>query len=273
MKLGIMVPLSKDVESEFRKASEMGFKTCQLLCWNEEMLTEENSEKVNYAVKRYSMVITALWCGWQRPATWDFYSGPLTLGIVPEAYRFARTQMLLKGSDFAKKISVSDLVTHVGFIPEDPNDPKYNGALCAIKYIGDYCKSNNQYFLFETGQETPVTLLRIIQDSGLENLGINLDPANLLLYGKGNPVDSIGIFGKYIRGVHAKDGEYPTNGKCLGEEKAVGKGSVNFPALIKKLREVGYNGALTIENEIIGEDQIKDIMESKNLLEDILEDF
>lgn len=270
MKLGILVPLSKDVENEFKKASEMGFKTCQLLCWNEYMLTEDVSIKVNYAVKKYSMEITAFWCGWQRPAVWDFYNGPLTLGIVPDAYRFARTQMLLKGSDFAKKISVRDLVTHVGFIPENPNDPNYSGVLNAIKYIANYCKNNNQYFLFETGQETPITLLRAIQDSGLDNLGINLDPANLLLYGKGNPVDSIGILGKYIRGVHAKDGEYPTNGKYLGEEKPVGKGSVNFPVLIKKLREAGYDGALTIENEIAGEDTIKDIIESKNLLEKLI---
>lgn len=270
MKLGIIIPLTAKVDEEFKKAKDMGFETCQLLCWNEAMMTDEYAEKVNCAVKEYGMVITAFWCGWQLPAVWDFYSGPLTLGIVPETYRFARMQMLLKGSDFAKKINVIDLVTHAGFIPENPNDPDYNGVLCSIRHIAAHCKKNEQYFLFETGQETPVTLLRAIEDSGVDNLGINLDPANLLLYGKANPVDAISVFGKYIRGVHAKDGEYPTNGRYLGEEKPVGKGRVNFPALIAELKKVGYDGTLTIENEINGPDQIKDIMESKKLLEELI---
>jgi sugar phosphate isomerase/epimerase len=178
--------------------------------------------------------------------------------------------MLLNGSDFAKKIGVQDLVTHVGFIPENPNEPDYYEVLSSIKYIAEYCKKNEQYFLFETGQETPITLLRVIQDSGMDNLGINLDPANLLLYGKGNPVDSISVFGKYIRGVHAKDGEYPTNGKYLGEEKPIGKGRVDFPLLIAELKKAGYDGALTIENEIGGNEQDKNILESKKFLEKLI---
>jgi sugar phosphate isomerase/epimerase len=269
MRLGIMVPLNETVDSEFKKAADMGFSTCQLLCWNEAFMTDEYSEKVKNAEKKYGVEITAFWCGWQMPAVWDFYSGPITLGIVPKAFRFARTQMLLRGSDFAKKIGVKDLVTHVGFIPENPNDPDYNEVLCSIKYIAEHCRKNDQHFLFETGQETPVTLLRVIQDLGMDNIGVNLDPANLLLYGRGNPVDSISVYGKYIRGVHAKDGEYPTDGRHLGEEKPIGEGRVNFPLLIAELKKVGYDGALTIENEIVG-DQENTIIDSKRFLEKLI---
>ena len=105
---------------------------------------------------------------------------------------------------------------------------------------------------------------------GTGNLGINLDPANLLLYGKANPCDAVDIFGDYVRGVHAKDGEYPTDPRYLGEEKRIGDGRANFPVLIKKLIEHGYDGSLTIEREIDGAKQIEDILYAKKFLEDII---
>jgi sugar phosphate isomerase/epimerase len=270
MKLGVMVYLSKNVYEDFRKVHEMGFSTCQLCCWEESMFTEEYSKLVTKASSDNNIEISAFWCGWQGPKVWDFYSGPVTLGLFPQAYRFARMETLVRGADFAKRIGVVDVVTHVGYIPENPNDSDYKGVLEAVKYVAEHCKNNGQFFLFETGQETPITLKRLIEDIGLDNLAINLDPANLLLYGKANPVDSLDIFGEYVRGVHAKDGDYPTNGKYLGEEKPLGEGRVNFEALIAKLKKLGYKGALTIEREISGEQQIKDILRGKKFLEEII---
>ena len=124
--------------------------------------------------------------------------------------------------------------------------------------------------MFETGQETPVTLRRVIEDVGTDNLGINLDPANLILYGKGNPVDALDVFGEYVCDIHAKDGKYPTGGHDLGEETIVGKGKVNFPLFIARLKEIGYNGTLIIEREIWGEQQIKDINDTKIYLEELI---
>ena len=142
----------------------------------------------------------------------------------------------------------------------------------AIKEVAEYCKKNGQYLLFETGQETPITLKRTIEAVGTGNLGINLDPANLLLYGKGNPCDAVDVFGEYVRNVHGKDGEYPVNPACLGEEKRIGDGRANYPLLIKKLKEKGYDGPITIEREISGEQQIKDILYAKKFLEDIIDE-
>lgn len=270
MKLGVLVQLSEDVRNEFKKIRDLGLDTCQLCGWDRKLFTEEMAKKVNNAAAEYNIEITAFWCGWEGPAVWDFYAGPATLGLVPNAYRFERTKMLCEGSDFAKMMGVKDIITHVGFIPENPCDPNYNEVVAVIKYIAHYCKQNGQYFLFETGQETPVTLKRLIMDTNMDNLGINLDPANLLLYGKANPVDALDVFGEYVRGVHAKDGEYPTNGRLLGEEKPLGQGRVNFEMLIPKLKKLGYKGALTIEREISGDEQIKDILKGKDLLEKIL---
>ena len=128
--------------------------------------------------------------------------------------------------------------------------------------------------MFETGQETPVTLKRAIQDIekdlGKGNVGINLDPANLIMYGKANPVDALEVFGEYVRGIHGKDGKYPTDGHYLGEEVPLGQGKVNYPAFIAKLKEVGYEGDITIEREISGEQQKKDIVAAKEILDKLI---
>ena len=175
----------------------------------------------------------------------------------------------MHGSDFAKLLNVKNIATHAGFLPEEPASQQYNSVVAALKTVAEYAKNNGQYFIFETGQETPVTLRRTIEDIGTGNLGINLDPANLILYGKGNPIDALDVFGEYVRDIHAKDGCYPTDGHHLGE-KPLGQGKVNFPEFIKKLKEIGYDGTLTIEREISGEQQIKDIKAAKIFLEELI---
>lgn len=270
MKLGVMVELDENLDLKIAQMKELGFSTCQLCSWNIELFTDRYAQIVNEAVKKHEVEITAFWCGYPGPAVWNFYDGPQTLGLVPPAYRFERIEALKTGADFALKIGVKDVVTHVGFIPENPVDPEYLGVVNAVRYVAEHCKRNGQYFLFETGQETPVTLKRIIQDVGLDNLGINLDPANLLLYGRANPVDALDVFGEYVRGVHAKDGQYPTDGRNLGEEKPLGQGRVNFPLLIERLKQLSYKGTITIEREISGEQQIKDIQDAKEMLEKLI---
>ena len=90
------------------------------------------------------------------------------------------------------------------------------------------------------------------------------------MYGKANPVDALDVFGSYVMGVHAKDGKYPTSGNYLGREVRIGEGKVNFPAFIAKLHEVGYDGPISIEREISGEQQIVDIKQSINYLNEII---
>lgn len=270
MKLGVIIGLEACIEDEFAQLQRLGFESCQLRCWDPSLYTDENAQRVTAASEKYGIEISALWCGWRGPAVWNFYDGQLTLGLVPREYRAMRCEDLMKGTDFAVKIGVTDVVTHAGFLPENPTSTEYHEVVCVLKQIANYCKDKGRYFLFETGQETPVTLRRTIEDIGTDNLGINLDPANLILYGKASPVDSLDVFGKYVRGVHAKDAFYPTDGKNLGHEVAVGDGLVNFPVLIKKLKALGYNGSLTIEREISGEEQLKDIISAKALLESLI---
>ncbi len=273
MKLGVIISLNERIEEEMDQVMRLGLPTCQLNCWNQAFLTPAYADRVRAAAAARQLEISAFWCGWEGPAVWDQVDGPLTLGLVPVTYRHERLKMLMRGAEFASWLGVKDMVTHVGFIPENPNDPEYRNLISSLRYLVQHCRRQGVNFLFETGQETPVTVLRAIEDIGLDNIGINLDPANLILYGKGNPVDALDVFGRYVRGVHAKDGLYPTTGRTLGHEVALGQGKVDFPRLLAGLKEHGYQGALTIEREISGPEQERDIRMAREMLERILREL
>lgn len=269
MPIGIIIPLENVLNNGTEELEELGLSICQLSCWDSKLYTQDNADKLKN-ILRDKIKIASLWVGWPPPAIWNFIDGPLTLGLVPREFRYLRMDCLKQGGDFASMLGVTDIVTHVGFIPENPATTEYREVVIAIREVAQHCKQKDIYFNFETGQETPITLKRTIEDVGLDNLGINLDPANLLLYGKANPVDAIDIYGTYIRSVHVKDGLYPTNSRELGQEMPVGQGMVNFPKLIKKLRSYGYDGPLIIEREISGPQQKVDVLKAKELLLSIL---
>jgi L-ribulose-5-phosphate 3-epimerase len=266
MRLGIIAPLGGGPDQELKKAHELGLPTCQINCWQPDLFTGDMADRLIAASEAYDVEVTTIWTGGPGPSVWNFYEGPTTIGLVPEQYRTERVAALKAGADFAARVGVPTITTHVGFIPESPSNPLYPGLIDALREVVDRCAEHGISFCFETGQETPVTLLRVIDDLGGENLGINLDPANLLMYGKANPVDALDVFGQYVLGVHAKDGEYPTNGRYLGVEKPLGEGRVDFPRLVAKLKALGYGGALTIEREISGPKQIVDIQHAIKVL-------
>jgi sugar phosphate isomerase/epimerase len=270
MYIGVLVDLNNDVETSVFKVRSLGLKSCQLCNWNNEFWTAALAKRAIAACEANGVAISTLWAGWSGPKVWNFIEGPLTLGLLPPAYRSERVEDLKRGADFAKLLGVDQVATHAGFIPENPNDPEYPGMIAALKEIARYLGDMGKRFLFETGQETPVTLIRAFEDIGEQNLGVNLDPANLMMYGKANPVDALSLLGPYVMDVHAKDGGYPTGGKELGNEYALGTGCVDFPALIKGLKAYGYDGALTIEREISGEEQVRDILSAKAYLEALI---
>ena len=268
-----MVLLSNDMDYELEKKRVLGFDNTQLVCWDHSMMTDEAAEKVIAASKKYDMEITAFWCGWSGPCVWNFTEGPQTIGIVPREYREMRIAELKHGADFAAKIGVKNVITHAGFIPENPSTVEYREVVEALTEVAVYFKEKGLNFLFETGQETPTTLLRTIETIGTGNIGVNFDPANLIMYGKANPVDALDVIGKYVMGVHAKDGCYPTCGSNLGRETRIGDGKVNFPVFLHRLHEVGYDGPLSIEREIEGEQQMIDVMESVKMINRIIGGF
>lgn len=253
MKLGIVLAMEDRIRERILDVQEMGFDNIQLSFWTPAYYTEHWLTVLKSVLKETGIVVTHFWAGFDPPVAWNFYDGPITVGLVPEAYRQHRVQQVLEGAKFAKALGVEYVATHLGFLPEDPNDPLYTGTLVAVDLIAKRLAKQQQVLLFETGQETPTTLLRMFEDlrkRGTENVGVNFDPANFLHYGKANPVDAVDMLAPYIRGVHAKDALYPTDGFHLGKETDIGKGMVDFPRFLARLREVGYQGYVTIEREL-----------------------
>ena len=254
---------------------DTGIETIQVLI-NESschLMSEENAEKLLKMVDG-KLRITSLWAGWHSGVSvWNFVEGPSTLGIVPEHTRAARMAEIKKDIAFASYLEVKDVASHVGFIPEQPCYPEYRGVVDAVAEIADYCEKYGMHFNFETGQETPVTLMRTMADTGRDNLGVNLDPANLIVYGRANPIDAIDIYGDKIRGIHVKDGNYPRGDyHRLGKQVVVGEGAVNFPVFLPKLLASGYKGDLYIEHEISGRDEerVNDIKKTVKFIKSLM---
>lgn len=274
MNIGVCIHFTSidEMKGKIENIVNEGFNSCQLISWKPELWTDENAEILKRLIKEYEITVSAFWCGWEGPCVWNFYDGQITLGLVPAEYRAMRIKNLCDGADFAKKLGITDVVTHMGFIPENPNDSQFAPFCVAVRQVAEHLEKNEQYLLFETGQETPVTMLRCFEKVGCDNLGVNLDTANVILYGRANPVDALEVFGKYVRNIHAKDGLYPTNGHDLGEETRIGDGKVDFRALFKKLKELNYNSFVTIEREIDGDQQTEDIRYAKKYLENIIDE-
>ena len=270
LKIGTIIGMHEgNYKNLFEKLVKFGLNTCQVCNWNVKFYDTDYETKVacvKQQMKDLEVAPSAVWAGYSGLVCWNFTEGPVTMGLVPEDHRQHRVLELKRGADFAAAIGVRAIITHCGFLPENMTDANFDIIRCAIYDVASYCKSLGIGFWFETGQETPVALLRMIQAveaMGLDNLGINLDPANLLLYGKGNPIDALNVFGKYVHNIHVKDGFVPTTGTHLGKEAQVGQGMVNFPRFVKRLLEIGFHEEFIIEREIPeGEQQSADIRET-----------
>lgn len=269
--IGTIVYNLDDIDAQFQGLHEAGFKSCQLN-WNATKMTPEFAAKVKAAEAKWNIKVTTVVGVPGKGIEWNFTKGPATIGLVPAYDRWDRVKMYKRMIDFCQEAGVKYMHSHFGFIPEDMSSEQYQTFIQVMRYLAEYAKSKQVDILFETGQETPITLCRAIKDIGTGNLGINCDVANLLLYGKANPTDAIRIFGPLVKDIHAKDGCYPTrdNPYVLGQEKPIPQGDVDFPAIVKILKEEGYKGAITIEYEL--NDRSKDYLENtRKYLQDLID--
>jgi L-ribulose-5-phosphate 3-epimerase len=271
MPLGLLITPADGPEETIRRVHDLGLPTCFLsLDAYIGKFTAQLADEMKALLAKYQVTATTVEVVGPKPLEWNFLQGPSTIGLVPRATRAARIDALRQASDFAKLLGVPQVQTHCGFIPEDPADPLYKEAVVAIREVAQHCNQNGQHFLMETGQETPTTMSRAIRDVNMPNLGVGLDTANLILYGKANPVDAVAILGPHVRSVHAKDGRWPTDPDKLGDEVLIGTGLVDFQKVFSGLRKAGYTGAITIERETHGPKQIEDVRTEKRYLEHVL---
>jgi L-ribulose-5-phosphate 3-epimerase len=274
MALGLLIVPFGAPEERIRLVHDLGFSNCFLsLDSYIGGFTPDVVKQFRDLLAKYSVTVTTVEVVGPGVRKWNFTEGPETIGLVPPKSRAERIDALRQVSDFAKQLGIGQVQTHCGFIPENPGDPLYPGAVDAIRTVAQHCQGNGQYFLMETGQETPTTMSRAIRDVAMPNLAVGLDTANLILYGKANPVDAVDILGPHVRSIHAKDGRWPTNPDELGEEVLIGKGIVDFKKVFARLHSIGYTGAVTIERETSGPQQIEDVRQEKIYLEGILREM
>jgi len=272
MKYGTLVRLAaaEEARGKFETLRENGMDACQLV-YKPETYLEAEAELIRQAAQDNGIEISAFFAGFRDTYTgWDCYYDFINSGINSPVFGGERIAYILSALPFIQRLGVTDVIIHGGYVPNNPFETGYTAMAAAVSLLARHLKAYGMNLLFETGQESPVTLLRLIRDVGYDNLYVNLDTGNLILYGYGNPVDALTTFGKYVRNVHFKDGVPPT-APGLGREVKIGTGNVDFPKVVRMLKDLGYDRYTIIEREISGPQQGQDILESLEYLRGLWE--
>jgi sugar phosphate isomerase/epimerase len=204
------------------------------------------------ALANEDFAVNTVFAAYEGESYADIPTVQRTVGFIPPATRAAREARTLEVIDATAGMGVPSFACHVGFVPEDRSDPDYIAVREMVRRIADHAAKYGLTFALETGQEPAHVLLSFLHDVGRDNLRINFDPANLILYGTEDPIPALEVLGKYVVSVHCKDGVWPAKDKpgSLGTEMPLGEGAVGMDRFVAKLKEIGYKGPLTIEREV-----------------------
>jgi sugar phosphate isomerase/epimerase len=189
-----------------------------------------------------------------------------TGGLVPDEFWPQRKEILQRAGKLTARLGQKSLDIHVGFIPAS-SDPMYKTIVDRVREAAQILSSDGVGMLMETGQESASELLQFLNDLNCRNVAINFDPANMILYGSGDPIEAISILGRHIQHVHVKDAIPSAQPRMQwGREVPFGSGEVGAEALLDALEEVEYTGVLAIEREA-GTDRMRDILTAIQVLQ------
>jgi len=252
--LGVFASIDAGLGVKLEVAHELGVSTVHLHAPHQAGRTKENAETFLARLGELGIQITVVFGGFEGESYADIPTCQRTVGLVPPETRAERTQEMKEIADFARVLGVDAVALHLGFIPHDTSGPLYQDVVGVAREICDHCAGNGQRFLLETGQETADGLLKFLDDVGRDNLFVNFDPANMILYGSGEPIEALERVGRYVRSVHCKDATWSDKpGETFGAEVPLGQGAVGMEDFLRTLDELGYTGPLTIEREIAQE--------------------
>lgn len=271
--IGVFASVDAGLGVHLDVAKELGIHTVQVHTPHKESRNEAAAKAFLQRCQEADITITCLFGGFEGESYADIATTARTVGLVPEATRAARAAEMKEISDFAKLLGCNTLGMHIGFVPER-NSPSYTSLIEVTRNLLDHVKANGQNMHLETGQETADHLLEFMHDVGRDNLFINFDPANMILYGTGDPIEALKKVGHLVRSIHCKDAKWAApdqRGKGWGTEVALGDGDVGMETYLRTLQSVGYSGPLTIEREIAHDRdrQKADIGQAVRLLESL----
>jgi len=270
--VGVFLPClaQRDIPSALSLAKEMGFGVIQLGpdAFFNYSGDKEKEEFLKGKLEESGLEAIALFAGFPGERYDDIPTVIKTVGFANEEKIPERVDIAKRTAEFTARLNIPTMVAHVGFIPPDTKDPLYEMMLSAVGEVVAHCEKLGLYFAFETGQESPEELKEFIERLGYPNCRVNLDTANLILYGKAFPLHGIEVLKDYIISTHMKDGIWPDKEGFLGHEVPLGEGQANIEGCVKKFIEIGYEGPLIIEREA-GEDRLGDIRKEKEYLESL----
>ena len=230
---------------------ELRVPTIQLHAPSPGKRNPESAKSLSDQLAEMGVKCTTVFGGFDGESYADIPTVVRTVGLVPESTRQGRLEEMHQIADFAQALGCDTVALHLGFIPHDSGADGYGDIVGVTRQLCDHCQQNGQFLHLETGQETADGLLEFIRLVARDNLKINFDPANMILYGTGEPIEALRAVGSHVRSVHCKDGTWSDQpGETWGAEVALGEGDVNMKAYLNTLKEIGYLGPLTIEREI-----------------------
>jgi sugar phosphate isomerase/epimerase len=249
--IGVFASIDAGLGVHLNVAHDLGVPTVHLHTPHRESRTPKRAREFAARLRDLGIRVTCVFAGFDGESYADIPTVSRTVGLVPLETRGARAGELREIADFAKLLGVSTVGVHIGFVPHDSGSAEYREILQIARDACDHLAANGQALHLETGQEPADVLLRFLGDVERDNLFVNFDPANMILYGAGEPLPALRALGRYVRSIHCKDATWSDRpGETWGREVPLGQGAVDFPAYLRTLAEIGYDGPLTIEREI-----------------------
>jgi sugar phosphate isomerase/epimerase len=249
--IGVFASIDAGLGVKLEVARDLGVRTIHLHTPHASSRTPQRASEFNNRLADFRITITCVFAGFEGESYADIPTVKRTVGLMPRETRAARTAELKSIADFARELKVDVVGIHLGFVPHEKSDPEYREMLDITRDVCDHCKGNGQALHLETGQEPVDVLIEFLDDVDRDNLFVNFDPANMILYGAGEPIPALEKLGSRVRSIHCKDATWSERpGETWGRETPLGEGDVDMAEFIKTLKKIGYQGPLTIEREI-----------------------
>lgn len=189
-----------------------------------------------------------------------------TGGVAPDETWAENWENVPHAAEIAAELGINLVTFHAGFLPANETDPAYIKMHHRLELIADVFAAKGVDIAFETGQETAPVLVRFLKSLGRKNVGVNFDPANIILYDNGDPIEALRALGPWLKQVHIKDGTRTKRPGTWGDEVVAGKGDVPWTEFFATLNKIGFAGHLCIEREA-GSSRVEDIQAAKRLVE------
>jgi len=272
--IGVFASVDAGLGVHLDVAQELQVPTVQLHAPHKATRTPQAAHAFLEKCRVARISVTCVFGGFEGESYADIPTTARTVGLVPRETRAARLAEMTEISDFARLLNCDTVALHIGFVPADRQGADYKDLITCTRDLLDHVAGNGQRLNLETGQESADHLLEFIRDVDRDNLFINFDPANMILYGTGDPIEALRKVGKFVRSVHCKDAKWAApekRGKEWGTEVALGEGDVGMETYLRTLKDLGYLGPLTIEREIAHDRQRQreDIGKAVRLLTDL----